>query len=91
MATMETSEVLKMMQVVSKRPNNTLTLKLNVLVLTFREWLSGDKKKMYTYTSFSEQFDGLVQFNSARLLPKGKVSEVLLTMTGFKAYEALRP
>jgi len=90
MAQFETREVLTMLGNAAKRPQNKIVLKLVVLILTSREWENKEKKKMYTYTSFSSTHDGIISFNTSRLLPKGKEAEVLLTMTGFQAYEALR-
>ena len=86
----ETKEVLAMLKSTQNNSKNKMTVKMPVLILTSREWENKEHQKMYTYTSFSESADGVIEFNSSRLLPKGKPAEVLLTLTGFRAFEALR-
>lgn len=86
---METREVLTMLAAAQKRPQNKITIKLTVLILTFREWLNKDSVKMFTYTAFSEAADGVISFNSNRLLPKLKPSEVMVTLSGFTAFEPI--
>lgn len=90
MAQMESREVFNLLASVSKKSPNKMTLKLTVLIMDTRPWESKEGKKMYTYTSYASSVSGLIIFNSSRLLPNGKEAEVVLTLSGFSAFEAFK-
>lgn len=87
---LDAKTVVKMMVQAQKRPDNTIILKLPVLVLTVRQWADKDGCKMYTYKVFASEFQSVVEFNSPKLYPVNKPAEVVLTLTGFRAFEAVR-
>jgi len=86
---METREVLKALQVASRRPDNRLVLKMSLMIMSSQEYKKQDGTKGYIYQGWDTKTESIIKFMSSRLLEKGKPSEVLLTLTGFSAFERL--
>lgn len=86
---METREVLKALQVASRRPDNRLTLKLTLMIMGQQEYKRQDSTKSYIYQGWDSKSESIIKFGTSRILEKGKPAEVLLTLTGFNAFERL--
>jgi len=87
---LDAKTVVKMMVQAQKRPDNTLMLRLPVLILTARSWETKDKEKMFTYKAFSAENQAVLEFNSSKVHAPNKRVEVVLTLSGFRAFEAVR-
>jgi len=86
---METKEVLKALQVASRRPDNRLVLKMTLMIMSSQEYKRQDGTKSYIYQGWDSKSESIIKFSSSRLLEKSKPAEVLLTLTGFSAFERL--
>lgn len=85
---METKEAMQMIKAMTPRANgNRISVKIPMLVLMARAWEQKDGTKSYSYTGFSAEFGGIVEFNSPKVYPVNKPAEIVLTLVQFRAYE----
>ena len=75
----------------TKPVDSMVTVKLSVKIEAAQEWdkKSNDGKTIWTYSAADpvNSFNGRFKFWSSRRLEVGKVQDVLVTLTGFKARE----
>ena len=84
----KTSDVLKMMASASKKPDNRMTLKFKGIILQATSYKRSDDSTAYNYMIWRKESGDVLKFGSARLLKQGEEAEVMITLTGFQAFEA---
>lgn len=84
------NEVVRMMVKSQNTSKNKMVLKFTGMIVAANEYLKQDKTKGYRYTIREPFGSSLIDFSSTRLLKLDEKAEVLLTLYGFQAYEALR-
>lgn len=84
------NEVVRMMVKSQNTSKNKMVLKFTGMIVAANEYVKQDKSKGYRYTIREPHSGSLIDFSTNRVLKLDEKSEVLLTLYGFQAYEALR-
>lgn len=88
MAQFEGKEVMQMLASAQKRPDNRISVKFKGMILAVEEYQRKDLTLGRKYKIWQEATGDIVTFTSPRLLKKGELAEVMLTLSGFSAFEA---